>query len=77
MASSVRESVFDIERWSSLTKAMRVVGWVLRFIKNVQCPSDDRVHGDLTFSELCRAKVEFLRSVQVTEYSDELCAPLF
>ena len=74
MASSVRESVFDIERWSSLTKAMRVIGWVLRFIKNAQCPSDDRVHGDLTFSELCRAKGELLRSVQVTEYSEELCA---
>ena len=74
VASSVRESVFDIERWSSVTKAMWVIGWVLRFIKNAQCPSDDRVHGDLTFSELCRAKVELLRSFQVTEYSEELCA---
>ena len=74
VALSVRESVFDIERWSSLTNAMQVVGWVLRFIKNAQCPSDDCVHGDLTFSELCRAKVELLRSVQVTEYSEELCA---
>ena len=74
VVSSVRESVFDIERWSSVTKAMWVIGWVLRFIKNAQCPSDDRVHGDLTFSELCRAKVELLRSFQVTEYSEELCA---
>ena len=53
---------------------MRVVGWVLRFIKNAQCPSVDRVHGDLTFSGLCRAKVELSRSVRVTEYSAELCA---
>ena len=28
----------------------------------------------LPFSELCRAKVELLRSFQVTEYSEELCA---
>ena len=74
VALSVLELVFDIEHCSSLTKAMRVVGWVLSFIQNAQCPSVDRVHGDLIFSELCRAKVELLCSVQVTAYSEELCA---
>ena len=49
VASSGRESMFDIVYWSSMTKAMRVSVWVLRFIKNVQCPSVDSVHDDLIF----------------------------
>ncbi len=60
----------NVERWGTLLKAMRVVGWVLRFIRNVRnqsCP----VSGKLTFTELCQAKVVLIHSVQVEQYSRE------
>ena len=31
-----KESVFDVERWSSFSKAVRVVAWVRRFIRNAR-----------------------------------------
>ena len=64
--------MFEIERWGSLSKAMRVVGWVLRFLGNVQSSSENRSAGDLTFPELCKAKVTLLQDVQCREYPEEM-----
>ncbi len=65
------DSFLDVERWGSFLKAMRVVGWLLRFIHNVRIPSHSG-GAELTFAELCRAKVVLLHSVQVQHYLQEL-----
>ena len=48
--------LFEIKRWGSLSKAMRVVGWVLWFLGNIQSSSENRSAGDLTFPGLCKAR---------------------
>ena len=40
----------DVERWSSLGKSLRVVGWILRFSSNAKCPVSTRQVGELTMS---------------------------
>ena len=59
VVSSVRESVFDIVHWSSLTKAMQVVRWVLRLIKNAQWPSLDRNRIDLSFLSCVEPRLSY------------------
>ena len=63
--------IFDVKRWSSLCKSIRVVGWVLRFIRNVKCPSMRSVE-DLSFNELCEAKTVLLKDVQKQVYFHEI-----
>ena len=65
------ENVFQVTRWSSLEKSIRVVGWVSRFIHNLRVPKKRRSPGDLSFSELAAAKVLLIKSVQQEHYSAE------
>ena len=71
-ASDVSEPLFDLDRWSSVTRAMRVFGWLQRFIHNVRSVKDVRCHGDLSFTELTDAKLKLLKFVQNEEYAHEL-----
>ena len=64
----------DVERWSSLGKSLRVVGWILRFVSNARCPASTRQVGELTYNELCQAKVVLLKSVQEQNYHEELAS---
>ena len=66
--------ILDIGRWSSLIRAMRVLGWVRRFVFNVKAAREQRVHGDLSFSELCEAKLSLLKYVQTHAFPKELQA---
>ena len=61
----------DIKRWSSFSKALRVVAWVLRFIKNTRTP-DLQLTGDLSLDELTESKLRLLKYVQRVSYPDEL-----
>ncbi|XP_068234171.1 uncharacterized protein [Palaemon carinicauda] len=48
--------LFEFTRWSSFTKALNVVGWVLRFVGNCR-PSSLKLGGPLTYGELTKAKI--------------------
>lgn len=64
--------VFDFERWSSFPQALRIVGYVYRFIKNCRLPSDKRVFVELSYEELAFAKLQLIRSVQEQAYGQEM-----
>ena len=76
LASTSRscEPVFPVERWSSLTKAIRVVAWVQRFVCNMRKTKEGRVVGDLTYDELQAAKHQLIQCVQEDQYATELAA---
>jgi hypothetical protein len=72
-ASPAHESPFPVERWGSLTKALRVVGWVNRFIHNVsEKVRSKRRLSQLTFEELQSAKVLLIQQVQQAAFSKEM-----
>ena len=49
VATGVSGAVTAIERYSSLTKAMRVMSYVLRFVHNLRVSADQRRQGDHSF----------------------------
>ena len=69
---SVINVLLDCTRWSSLNKAIRVVGWVCRFLANARAPVSQRQSGELSFQELCEAKVVLLQTVQKQEFAEEI-----
>ena len=71
----VRERIFDVDRWGSLTKAIRVVAWVLRYISNLKLTRVERqLTSDLTFEELKCARYHLILSVQQHEFAVEISA---
>ena len=71
----VRERIFDVDRWGSLTKAIRVVAWVLRYISNLKLTRVERqLTSDLTFEELKCARYQLILSVQQHEFAVEISA---
>ncbi|XP_043195478.1 uncharacterized protein LOC122366890 [Amphibalanus amphitrite] len=76
-ANSSSEPVFEVERFSSLTKAIRVAALVLRFIKRLK---ERRVSGRsrdlpaLSFVELREAKMCLIKLTQLQAYPTELNA---
>ena len=68
----VNEKLLDVDRWGSLSKAIRVVAWMLRFMANSRSP--EHLHGELTFDELTKAKFKFIQCVQRYEFAEEIRA---
>ena len=68
----VNEKLLDVDRWGSLSKAIRVVAWMLRFMANSRSP--ERLHGELTFDELTKAKFKLIQCVQRYEFAEEIRA---
>ena len=66
----------EVHRWGSLSKAIRVVGWLLRFRHNVKGPQSHRIVGELKLEELDKAKFMLIRCVQQQEYGPEFEALL-
>ena len=66
--------VIEVERWSSLLKALRVLGWVLRFIHNSRVSVSERSLGDLCYEEIMKAKVLLFRLIQHESFGDEIKA---
>ena len=54
--------LFDVDRWGSLCKAIRVVAWVMRFVQKLRhsCESNN----DLTVDEMQSAKLKLIGCVQ-------------
>ena len=69
----VRERVFDVDRWGSLTKAIWVVVWVVRYISNLT-RVERQLMSDLTFEELKCARYQLIHSVQQHEFAVEISA---
>ena len=68
----VNEKLLDVDRWGSMSKAIRVVAWMLRFMANSRSP--ERLHGELTFDELTKAKFKLIQCVQRYEFAEEIRA---
>lgn len=60
---------FEVERWSSWLKAIRVTAFVLKFIKILKRVPNSTTH--ISFSDLCEAKTALIRDYQRSTYPDE------
>ena len=65
------ENVLEVERWSSFGKAIRVVGWLYRFVKNLRLPGS-RTIGALTLTEMEEAKGKLILYTQRQSYFEEM-----
>ena len=72
LSTSVLVNPFPVERWSSLSKAIRVVGWVKRFIHNARCEKFQRKSDDLDFHELESAKYSLIKCVQAEHFGADI-----
>lgn len=73
-SNSTSDAVIQVERYSSLTKAIRVVGLVLRFIRKLRsrcAGKGERSPPELTYQELSEAKVCLIRMVQTEAFPEE------
>ena len=66
------KEVLDITRWSSFARAMRVIGWVQRFLYNSKVSKEQRRQSDLSLTELNDAELRLLKYVQKHEFQKEL-----
>ena len=64
--------VFEVERWGTFSKAIRVVSWVLRFVSNVRRGKEGRVFSQLSYEELSKAKLVLFRQSQRQAFHVEL-----
>ena len=67
-------SILEIGRWGTFVKALRVTGWVLRFMANVRTTQKDRKLTDLTYEELIEAKKLLFKCVQKEAFSQDIQA---
>jgi hypothetical protein len=65
-ATHADTKIFDVTRWGTLIKAMRVVAWVLRLFR----PGENK--DELTLEELEKAKQVLLRDVQRQSFPEEV-----
>ena len=63
--------LFEVERWGTFLKAMRVVAWVLRFIANARCPKKQRNTDDFSYDELSVAKMLLFKQSQRQAFQEE------
>ena len=64
--------ILEVERWGTFQKALHVVSWVLRFIRNLKSPASQRLTGSLSYEEVTNAKVKLFGSVQKATYPREI-----
>ena len=64
--------VLDITRWSSFIRAMRVIGWVQRFLYSSKVSKEQRRQSDLSLNERIDAKLRLLKYVQKCDFQKEL-----
>ena len=72
---TVTPEVLPVSRWGTLCKAIRVVAWVRRFVRNARSSVSERVKGELSFVELEKAKMVLIQQVQCGDFPEE-CASL-
>ena len=62
------ESRIDFDRFSRLTRAVRVMAWILRFVKNARCPQGR----ESSPAEIEAGRIMILKSVQNEFYNSEI-----
>ena len=73
--NSICTALFEVNRWNSFTKAIRIVSWVMRFLHNIK-PACVKLAGNLTLEELTEAKLKLLCCVQRQHYVSEFTSLL-
>ena len=63
----------DVERYGTLSKSTRVVGWMMRFVHNARRSGVPR-DGELSSGELAAARNQLFRLVQAGSYAGEIRA---
>ena len=74
VAGSGEQPVFCPTRWSSLSKAVRVVGWVRKFCNNARNARQKCALPDLSSDEVVSARLVLLREEQRLVFAAELKA---
>jgi len=59
---STRAPLLDVHNFSSYTKLLRVVAWIIRFLRNLRAA--EKTLGELTASELQASRNQLLQIVQ-------------
>jgi hypothetical protein len=62
--------LFDITKYSSYTKMIRIMAWCLRFIQN--CRTQEKQHSPLSVHELQAAEVAIIKQVQSECFQPEI-----
>ena len=62
------------ENCSSFSKALRITGWVLRFVNNLKTARSQHTKGDLSYTELVIAKTNLFKFIQLQAYPEEMTA---
>ena len=73
-SSDVSTRLFEVERWGSLSKAIRIVAWVSRFVSNLRVAYAQRQLSSLSLNEMQAAKYLLIKDVQGFEYQEEIQA---
>uniref|UniRef100_A0A8D8WGD5 Integrase catalytic domain-containing protein n=1 Tax=Cacopsylla melanoneura TaxID=428564 RepID=A0A8D8WGD5_9HEMI len=63
-----------LERFSSLSRAQRVLAWCLRFKRNCQLPAATRLSGPLKITELRHSEICMIKLTQRLHYADVFSA---
>ncbi|KAK3803060.1 hypothetical protein RRG08_027982 [Elysia crispata] len=66
------ESRIDFDRFSRLTRTVRVMAWILRFVKNARCPQGRESSPDLSSAEIEAGRIMVLKSVQNEFYNEKI-----
>ena len=77
MKGEVQNSpIFQLQRYSSFTKALRVVAYTMRFIGNLRAAKRGTPvkKGEIEYSELVEAKILLLKETQSCYYASEIAA---
>lgn len=64
----------EVQRWGSLPKSIRVVGWICRFVNNARSLKENRKSSALSYEELEVAKLHLVKAVQRQSYQEEIDA---
>lgn len=67
------ETFLDLKRYGTLSKATRVVGWMMRFVHNVR-RRHGRREGELSSDELAAARDQLFRLEQTDSFAGEIRA---
>ena len=71
--NAVSEPLFPVERWGEFSKAIRVVAWVLRFVKMCRKKGESGcLSSDLKVDEIEMGKNVLLKSTQCLYYPNEV-----
>jgi hypothetical protein len=64
------ENPFAFQRWSTFTKVVRIVAWVLRFIHNTKS-KETKLSGELAYDEITSAKIMVFQLEQKEAFASE------